>query len=94
VPDVREVAVKISAEEATRILTLSTEFGVPTLTAALAARLAREGKGVAAAKVMALAAELAKEYEPRSVPADRSCLRCGAYTTTGYCSSKCARGGA
>lgn len=33
----REVAVKISAEEAARVLALSTEFGVPTLTAALVA---------------------------------------------------------
>lgn len=60
--------------------------------AALVARLVREGKGVAAAKVTALATELAKEYEPRSIPADRSCLRCGNYTTTEYCSGACFRG--
>ena len=27
-----------------------------------------------------------------TIPPDKSCRRCGAYTTAGYCSTKCARG--
>jgi hypothetical protein len=31
---------------------------------------------------------------PQAVPPDKACRRCGAYTTTGYCSSACASGSA
>ncbi|MGH7484971.1 MAG: hypothetical protein ACREMY_05090 [bacterium] len=30
-----------------------------------------------------------EEVAKREVPANRACLRCGAYTTTGYCSRQC-----
>lgn len=82
----------MSADEAVRVLALSTQYGVPTLVAALVARLKHDGKEAAARKVVVLAGELANEYGPTQTEADKSCLRCGAYTTTVYCSGRCARG--
>lgn len=83
----------MSADELVRVLALSTQYGVPTLVAALAARLKHDGNEAAAGKVIALAGELAKEHGPGHVPPDRSCARCGAYTKTTCCSGRCAREG-
>lgn len=32
------------------------------------------------------------EYRQQPIPDDKACFRCGAYTTTGFCSRQCARG--